>query len=226
MFFELFSLTGGIACGKSTVSTMLKELGATIIDVDLVVRSVQEPGCRTLNKIFSIWPEVKNANGTLNREKLGEIIFANKTEKVRLERLMMAPTLGCIVQQIVLAWWHGADVILLDHPYLFETKIFVYLSAAIAVVYVNPDVQLRRLIQRNGYTEEHAKQRINGQMPLAVKLKKARWRLDNNGSQQDTRAEVQTMYRQMQQMARKCRIVRRFLCVVTTVSLLLVWKAI
>lgn len=104
----LIGLTGGIACGKSTVSTLLKERGLVqeVIDADLIVRDLQRPGCPVLKKIGQQWPDVIDpSTGELNRKALGAIIFKDPSARQRLGRIMNRPIFFAILKAIFWAWW-------------------------------------------------------------------------------------------------------------------------
>eukprot|EP00759_Apiculatamorpha_spiralis_P043282 PhF_6_TR40775/c0_g1_i1/m.61513/K00859/coaE; dephospho-CoA kinase len=202
--FVFYSLTGGIACGKSTISNYLrKDLGVQIVDADECAKSCQVPGTWTLKRIFSRWPEVQNPDGSLNRAKLGEIVFANKSEKTKLETLMFPAIVYTIVVELVKAWWRGG-VVVLDHPLLFESPLFRWITRGVIVVWIPEETQKERLIARNGFTEEHAMQRIRSQLPLKYKIARAQYLIDNRGDfVLSTKKQIDDMYESLKKDARK-----------------------
>eukprot|EP00760_Papus_ankaliazontas_P020290 PhM_4_TR18314/c0_g1_i1/m.105011 len=212
--FELFGLTGGIACGKSTVSSMMSELGCTVIDCDAIVRTLQQPGTRTLERVFKRWPDVRRPDGSLDREKLGTIVFADRTQRQQLERIMFPPTVLCILWSIGVAWWRGAEVIILDHPLLYETKVFAYVTASNITVYVDDETQFTRLVRRNNLTEMEAQRRIAAQMPQHEKVRRSEHTINNNGSVAEARRNVESLVVELKRRARRYRWVRRVVAVV------------
>jgi dephospho-CoA kinase len=188
---RIVGLTGGIASGKSTVSRMLGELGSVIIDADVAARHVVAPGSDGLARIVEEFgKDVLLADGTLNRKLLGRIIFGDHEARRRLDSITHPLIYRHMAQELDRAIKAGASVIILDIPLLFETGLFLDTIDESVVVYVRPEVQLERLMARDGLREEEARQRIRAQLPLEEKARRAEHVIDNSGSLEETRRQV------------------------------------
>ncbi|MFF2755165.1 dephospho-CoA kinase [Psychrobacillus sp. NPDC058041] len=186
----IIGLTGSIASGKSTVSKMLKELGYPIIDADLVARVVVEKGTKTLETIKETFgEEVISKDGTLNREKLGNIIFSSPHDRKQLNDIMHPAIREEMLRQKDVLFQEGYDTIVMDIPLLFESKLQSYVNK-ILVVTVTEEIQLERLIARNNYSLEEAKARIQSQLPLSIKEKGADAVIYNNGTLENTNEQL------------------------------------
>ncbi|WP_391116352.1 dephospho-CoA kinase [Psychrobacillus sp. L3] len=186
----IIGLTGSIASGKSTVSKMLKELGYPIIDADLVARVVVEKGTETLETIKDIFGEVIiSKEGTLNREKLGDIIFSSPHDRKQLNDIMHPAIREEMLRQKDALLQEGYDTIVMDIPLLFESKLQSYVNK-ILVVTVTEETQLERLMARNNYSLEDAKARIQSQLPLSIKEKGADAVIYNNGTLEGTNEQL------------------------------------
>lgn len=186
----IIGLTGGIASGKSTVSNMLSDRGFTIVDADLAARVVVEPGEEAYGMVISAFgKEILAENGSINREKLGSIIFHDE-EKRKLLNGIVHPA----VREKMNDWKEdalaaGKNTIIYDIPLLFESKLTHLVNRSI-VVMVDEKVQLQRLLARNKLTEMEAKARIASQLPLRDKIGLADAVIDNNGSLDETEQQV------------------------------------
>jgi dephospho-CoA kinase len=174
-------LTGGIGTGKTTVSKYLvKTYNLPILDADIYAREAVEIGSPILTKISQRYgTEILLNDGTLNRQKLGEIVFPNKEERIWLEQQIHP----YVRQRFTETMNHlpSNSTIVLVIPLLFEAKL-TPLVTEIWVVFADEIQQIERLMQRNNLTLEQAKSRINSQMPLAEKCQKGDLILDNSGS--------------------------------------------
>ncbi|RMZ95311.1 dephospho- kinase domain-containing [Brachionus plicatilis] len=192
----LVGLTGGIASGKSTVSKIFnEEFKIPIIDADLIARQVVLPDRTGWKRVRSLFGnEILNQDRTVNRDKLGEIIFSDR-EKM-LNKALHGLILLEILKQILLNLVKGERLVLLDIPLLFETKIGLSLLSYKLVVYCqSEEEQLRRLMIRNpNLSEQEAKKRIQSQMNTADKLKLADYCIDNSKDLENTREQVKTIY--------------------------------
>src|SRR5690625_11019 len=178
----VIGLTGGIASGKSTISAMFKQLNIPVIDADQIARDVVLPGEKTYEKIVvHFGKHILHEDGTLNRQKLGEIIFADEEKRQQLNEIIHP----AIRQQMLKQRDHYVQAkekcVVLDIPLLFESRLTNYVEKII-VVYVDEQTQLERLISRDRSSEQDAKQRIDSQLPLRDKVKLADAVIDNNGT--------------------------------------------
>lgn len=174
-------LTGGISTGKTTVSNYLANTyHLPILDADIYAREAVEIGSPILSQIAQRYgKQILLPDGTLNRQKLGEIIFPNNEERLWLEQ-QIHPYVRQRFAEAMNQLPSNSTVVLVI-PLLFEAKL-TNLVTEIWVVFVNEQQQIERLIQRNNLTLEQAKARINSQMPLAEKCQKADVTLDNSGN--------------------------------------------
>ncbi|MDN5709036.1 MAG: dephospho-CoA kinase [Planococcus sp. (in: firmicutes)] len=186
----IIGLTGSIASGKSTVSQMLKELGYPVVDADLVARQVVEPGTETLNSIAQAFgPEVIRADGSMDRERVGTIIFNDPTSRKKLNDIIHPAIRREMLRQRQAFLDEGYETVIMDIPLLFESKLQRMVDK-ILVVSVSEQQQLKRLMERNGLTEQEAKARIASQLPFSVKEQGADEVLDNNGSVDNTKHQL------------------------------------
>lgn len=192
----IIGLTGSIASGKSTVSNMLKELGYPIIDADIVARVVVEKGTETLETIKEAFGEDISADdGSLNREKLGEIIFSSPSKRKQLNDIIHPAIRTEMIRQKEELISEGHPTIIMDIPLLFESKLQSYVDKII-VVTVTEETQLERLMTRNNFSLEEAKARIQSQLPLSIKEKGADAVIYNNGTLQSTEDQLKKILKQ------------------------------
>ncbi|ANU12741.1 Dephospho-CoA kinase [Planococcus halocryophilus Or1] len=186
----IIGLTGSIASGKSTVSEMLKNEGYPIIDADLVARLVVEPGSETLEQIRQAFgSEVISSDGTMNRAKVGEIIFNDPVSRKTLNDIIHPAIRQEMLKQRYELLEQGFKIIIMDIPLLFESRL-QYLVDKIMVVSVTEENQFKRLVERNGFTEKEARVRINSQLPMSVKEDGADAVIYNNGSLEETKQQL------------------------------------
>lgn len=186
----IIGLTGSIASGKSTVSQMLKELGYPVVDADLVARQVVEPGTETLNSIEQAFgAEVIRADGSMDREKVGSIIFNDPASRKKLNDIIHPAIRREMLRQRQAFLDDGYETVIMDIPLLFESKL-QHMVDKILVVSVSEQEQLKRLMERNGLAKQQAKARIASQLPISVKEQGADEVLDNNGSLDHTKHQL------------------------------------
>ncbi|WP_079475776.1 dephospho-CoA kinase [Marinococcus halophilus] len=192
----VIGLTGGIASGKSLVADTLREQGLPVIDADVISREVVEPGEPALEQIIEHFgPEILQLDGTLDRKKLGSVIF-NDTEKRQVLNQIIHPA----VRQRMMTKRdnlvrEGNEHVVLDIPLLLENNLN-FLVDRVIVVYVNESIQKQRLIDRDGRGEEDAAARIKSQMPLEEKRHLADAVVDNSGTEKETKNQVNELLRQ------------------------------
>lgn len=198
---RVIGLTGGIASGKSTVAAMLRELGAPIVDADLLARQVVEPGSPALAEIAQKFgADMLAADGTLDRKKMGERIFADASARAALNAIThprIAQASAAALADFAAA---GHEVAIYEAALLVENRLHERLGGLI-VVSVPDEVQIARLRARDDLDEEGARARVSAQLPLASKVAVADWVVDNGGSVEHTRAEVERIWRAIQEQA-------------------------
>jgi len=174
-------LTGGIGTGKTTVSNYLaKTYKLPILDADIYAREAVEINSPILNKIAQRYgTEILLSDGSLNRPKLGEIVFHSNEERIWLEQQIHPFVRQRFAEEMNQLPSNSTVVLVI--PLLFEAKL-TNLVTEIWVVFVDEQQQIARLMQRNNLTLDQAKARINSQMSLTEKCQKADVILDNSGS--------------------------------------------
>lgn len=192
---RVLGLTGGIGSGKSAVAAMFEQLGAEVIDADQLARDVVEPGQPALAEIVTAFgPDILRHDGRLDRGKLARIIFADAAARSRLNAITH-PRIRERMDEEVSRRRGRPGLLLLDIPLLYENARTGVVDKVI-VVWVDLKTQVRRLTERNGLSIEEARQRIAAQMPLDEKRARADIVIDNTGSPDDTRRQVEAIYRQ------------------------------
>lgn len=188
-------LTGGIASGKSTVVTMLKELGAFVIDCDVLAREVVLPGSEGLKEVVAAFgPKAVQADGTMDRKYIGSIVFEHAERKAELEGILFPLIYKRIDEEICRAETaEKKSFVFLDMPLLFEIKYQTYVDE-VWLVYVDGPTQLKRLMARNGFSQREALARIRSQMPAEEKRSLAQVIIDNNGQLEQTAEQVQQQW--------------------------------
>ena len=198
---RIIGLTGGIASGKSTVSAMLRALGAHVIDADQVARDVVAPGTPALAEIAAHFgPEVLLADGTLDRKKLGARVFADADARRALERITHPRIAAATQQEIARLRAAGVDPVIYDAALIVENRLYTWMQGLI-VVSVPPAVQVARLMIRDDIDEAAAGARIAAQLPLADKVAVATHVIDNSGAPGETEAQVRALWARLQQGA-------------------------
>ncbi|KAJ0016070.1 hypothetical protein NQD34_014360 [Periophthalmus magnuspinnatus] len=195
----LVGLTGGIASGKSTVSSMLRELGCPIIDADVVARKVVEQNTPAYHRIvYHFGSEVLLENGEIDRQKLGQLIFSNAEKRKLLNSITHPEIHKAMLKQILFYFLRGYRYVVLDVALLFETRRLTQFLNHTVVVYCDPATQLLRLMQRDGLTQEQAEQRVAAQMPLNEKRGLANHVIENSGSREDTHRQVLKLHTKLE----------------------------
>lgn len=187
-------LTGGIASGKSTVADMFRQLGAAIVDADQVARDVVAPGSEGFVAVIDAFgAEMVGADGSLDRAKLGALVFADEEARKKLNGI----THPRIAQE---SRRRIGEALASDAPYVvYEAALLVENGLAkafqpLVVVAVAEERQLARLMARDGSTAEEAQKRIDAQLPLAKKLELADHVIRNDGALPETEQRVREVH--------------------------------
>jgi dephospho-CoA kinase len=195
-------LTGSIAVGKSFVSGVLAGLGCHVVDSDELARKVVEPGTVGLQRVVEAFGAgVLRDDGTLDRAALGAVVFGDEERRVTLNSILHPLIMS--EQDALLKSWELEDprgVGIVDAALLVESGGFRRFDKLV-VVHCRPEVQLERLMRRNGLSRENAVARINSQLPQEEKLKHADFAVDTSGSFDETRAKVEEVYEQLRRLA-------------------------
>lgn len=190
---ETIGLTGSVATGKSTVSNMIQQAGIPLVDADIAARKVVEPGTDGLAEIVAYFGKgILLSDGTLNRPKLAEQIFRNKEKREKLNEITHPRVKEYMLAEQKRYFEAGEKVVFFDIPLLFESHL-ESLVDQIIVVWTTPETELKRLMERNNLTKKDALARINSQMGIDEKAKKADFVIDNNESLEKTQKQVLTI---------------------------------
>lgn len=188
-------LTGGIASGKSTVSHMFKDKGIVVIDADLIARKVVEVGEEAyLQIVQSFGNQILLPDKTIDRQKLGSIVFHSEEKRLLLNSIVHPAVRKQMLKEKEEHIHNGENTIIMDIPLLFESQLTALVDRTL-LVYVDYETQLTRLMSRNQLSEEDAVARIKSQMPLKEKVQLADAVIDNNGTIEETKAQLHDVCR-------------------------------
>lgn len=193
---HVFGLTGGISSGKSTVTRMLRELGAEVLDADVLAREVVEPGTPGLAAIAERFPGVVGADGRLDRARLGARVFGNDAERAALNAITHPLVREAFVEKVQALEARGVERVIYDVPLLVEAGMHEWMEG-VALVWVPRDLQKARLMARDGLDATAAEARLAAQLPLDDKRAHATWVIDNSGDLSSTREQVESVWRAM-----------------------------
>jgi dephospho-CoA kinase len=191
---KLVGLTGGIASGKSTVATMLRELGAKIINADDLARAIVQPGKEAWKEIVAAFgTEVLRPDRAIDREKLRTTIFQDAAARKRLDSITH-PRIRALAQaraQELAA--KGSAIVIYEAPLLFEKEAHLWLRPVILVA-CDDFLQRRRLKARDRLNDAEIEQHIKAQMPLSEKRALADFVIENNGDLEDLKKQVKEVW--------------------------------
>jgi len=197
---RVIGLTGGIATGVTTVTRMFRELGAIVIEADKIARDVVEPGTEPYGKIVETFGrEILSADGSIDRKKLGQIVFGDDTARWRLNRITHSAIRRRIEEEIERIRGSNPDaIVLIDVPLLLDTTgPDTFDMDGVIVVTAAKDAQVERLMRRDTLSEEDAQRRMAAQRPVEEKATEADWIVRNTGSLEETRRQVTSLWRQL-----------------------------
>jgi dephospho-CoA kinase len=192
---KIVGLTGGIASGKSTVSSMLAEMGAEIIDADRIARDVVRPGRPAHRRIVEHFgKKILLPNGEIDRKALGDVIFRDAAQKEVLNAIVHPEVISAYAGEIAALQKTRPDaLVVMDVPLLLEAGMCEGLSEVI-VVYAPEAIQRKRLMARDGISGDDADARIGSQMPIEEKKRRATIVIDNSGALSETRRQVTDIF--------------------------------
>lgn len=193
-------LTGSIAVGKSFVLEIFRELGCSVLDADKVAREVVEPGTPGLHRIVEEFgATVLTAEGSLDRKKLGSMIFSDEARRLRLNAIVHP-----LVFEAQDGWLRACEeldpdgIAIIDAALMIESGGYKRFDRLI-VVWCEPELQLHRLMSRDGLGPADAEKRIASQMPQEEKKKYADHLIDTSGSFEDTRRQTEEVFRRLKE---------------------------
>ncbi|MBN2409803.1 MAG: dephospho-CoA kinase [Candidatus Aminicenantes bacterium] len=194
------ALTGGIAAGKSVVAHLLAEKGCYVQSSDRLAHELMKPGRPAWRQIVAHFgPEILNPDKTVNRRRLGAIVFNSPKERHFMNRLIHPLVLAKKKRTVRVLEKKGAHKIFVSEAALTIESGFIPFFDKVIVVHCPEELQIERLMKRDGITRREAGQRIRSQMPTAEKIKRADYLIETSGSLDDTAAQTQKVYRQLLQ---------------------------
>ena len=198
----ILGVTGGVASGKSTVSAMLTDLGAPLIDFDVLARLVVEPGRPALQSIIDYFGKtVLRTDGTLDRKKLSGIVFNHPEKRHKLEEFTHAAIFEEYRNQVDrLAAANPGAIIQVAVPLLMELNLQSMFDQVL-VVYVTPAQQVVRLVARDGINATAAANILESQLPIDEKVAAADYVIDNGGTLEETRQQVEKLWKKLHKTA-------------------------
>ncbi len=193
-------LTGGIGTGKSTVTRILRQAGIPVVDADVLAREVVKAGTEGHGEVIKAFgPASIDQNGELNRKEIGMKVFNDRTKLEVLERIIHPRVRAlCLHEKNQLAA-AGNAIAVYDVPLLFEKKLEASFDQVV-VVTCDPQIQIDRLIKRDGFTEDEAIRRIAAQLPLSEKVKAAHFTIHNDGSALDLEKQVSNLLEKLRKI--------------------------
>ena len=190
---KLIGLTGGVGSGKSTVATMLRDLGAIVVDADEATHAVYEPGTPGFDAVIREFGDYYVRDGRIDRQRLGELVFKDAASRRRLNAIVHPLVREWMAARTAEAAGRGAQIVVQEVPLLFENGLEP-LYSSVVLVYVPEAMQLERLVHGRGFTPERAQAVIATQVPIDEKRRRARHVVDNSGTTEQTRAQVEQLW--------------------------------
>jgi dephospho-CoA kinase len=195
-------LTGNIASGKSTASSIFALLGAHVLDADRLAHGLLRAGTNTYARIVEAFGRsILNENGEIERKRLGTIVFADAAMRSKLNAITHPEVEAAIekhIRDLDQSTYHG--IVIVDAALIVETGGYRMYDRLI-VVTCSPALQISRIMSRDGLTEADARARMASQMPIAEKLKLANYVIDTSGTMKQTHDQVEGIYRDLMAQA-------------------------
>jgi len=195
-------LTGGIGSGKSTVDRLFREKGAYIIDFDTLAHAIEAPGSMAWKEIVTYFGrEILNDDDTINRERLGTIVFRDSKKLEKLNSIVHPSVFDEWEQRVeAIRLKKESAIIISDIPLLIEVRWHEYVDIVI-LVYISPEEQMKR----NGYSRHEAMDRLNSQMPIDEKVPFANFIIRNEGSVEETKKIVSNIWEKLLEQEKEKR---------------------
>ena len=197
-----FGLTGGVACGKSTVARYFQDLGAHIIDADRLGHELIEPGHAAYEEILERFgKEILDPGGRIDRKKLGPKVFADP-QQLRQLNAILHPRIIARGQELAAEHQrrNPHSVVIFDAALIFESGLDDTLRK-VMVAWCHPQQQVERLMAKTGISREEAEQRIKAQMPVEEKRRRADYLIDCSGTLEQSRAQAKAIYQELWRIA-------------------------
>jgi dephospho-CoA kinase len=190
---KLIGLTGGVGSGKSTVAGMFAELGATVVDADEATHAVYAPGTNGFDAIVDAFGPEYVRDGQIDRKRLGDLVFKDEAARLRLNEIVHPRVRDWMTARTAEAIDRGAEIVVQDVPLLFENGLQDLFSSTV-LVYAPPGTQVQRLVEQRGLSPDRARSILAAQMPIDEKRPLATFVIDNAGSLEKTRRQVEEVW--------------------------------
>lgn len=195
---KIVGLTGNIASGKTEVAKIFEELGAKIIDADEIAREVVEPGEPAWQEVLDEFGrDILNSDGSINRKKLGEIIFNDDEKREQLNRITHPRIMNKIKETIDTYKKENVKLVVIEAALIVEKRGLLKVIDELIVVSAEEETQIGRIMTRDGLQKEEAISRIVAQMPISEKVKHATYIIDNSGTLGETRKQVEEIWKKL-----------------------------
>lgn len=192
---KIIGLTGNIASGKTEVAKIFKELGAKVIDADKIAREVVEPGEAAWQEIVEEFGgNILNPDGSINRKKLGEIIFNDDKKREQLNRITHPRIMTKLKETIDNYKKENVKLVIIEAALIVERGGLLKLIDELIVVSADAETQIERIMTRDGLRRDEALSRMESQMPISEKTKHATYIIDNSESLEETRKQVEEVW--------------------------------
>ncbi|QIB69463.1 dephospho-CoA kinase [Aminipila butyrica] len=187
---KIIGLTGGIGSGKSTTSSYLAQKGCPVIDADQVAREMVGPDSPVLKELTEAFgPEILLKDGSLDRKALADTAFSSKSEKEKLDSIMLRQIVQIVLRQLEEYRQEGRQLIALDAPLLFEAGLDQQ-ADQIWIVDAEDEVRIQRVMERDGATRQQVEARINNQMSRQEQRQRAQKVLNNSTVPEDLYKQI------------------------------------
>jgi dephospho-CoA kinase len=187
---KVYGLTGGIASGKSTASTIFQRLGVDVLDADQIAREVVQPGEPALEEIAAAFgPHALLPDGRLDRKAIASIVFSDPVSRKRLEAITHPRIAERILSKLASLAQEGKEAAIVEAALMVESGSHRRYDGLI-VVHCSSSIQLERLMSREGMAPETAQKWIDAQLPQETKTALADWAIENNGTEAELRQKI------------------------------------
>jgi dephospho-CoA kinase len=205
--YLIVGVTGGIASGKSTVARMLEECGAPAVDFDVLARQIVQPGEPAYKEVVAFFgTEALQDDGRLDRKKLAARVFGDERKRKALENMTHPRIVEAFLDQVREMTARNEDAIIQAViPLLFEVKL-QHLVQKVLLVYVPREMQIKRLIKREGISQDAAENILKAQLPIDEKLQYADFVIHNEGTLEETRRQVGLVWEELKKCLKCAKV--------------------
>jgi len=198
---RIIGLTGGIATGKSLVASMLRKLGATIIDADQLAREAVHPGSEAWQKIAAVFGQgILLGDRSIDRRKLREVVFKDSEARKKLEAIMHPEIRRLARERMARSVSQGDEVVIYVAPLLFENDVHLWLRPVILVT-CDLATQKRRLKERDKLKDDEIERHLGAQMPLEHKKRLADFIIENSADTESLKEKVKTVWQELKSIS-------------------------